>query len=142
MLPKLSQDNEKPRFTSKLEIFPALVIIRGHHHSLGSELTVRGGGICNCWVNFGSCPPLMTHELPLPLKMSLPKFIIAEEGGRETETLQQFEIRTSNFPPEQSSSEDRRGRQKSRFYHHFVCLNGPSCSAVRERERESLSHHA
>ena len=72
----------------------------------------------------------MTHELPLPLKMSLPKFIIAEEGGREAETLQQFEIRTSNFPPEQSSSEDRTGRQKSRFYHHFVCLNGPRCSAA------------
>ena len=53
--------------------------------SEGSELTVRGGGICNCWVNFGSCPPLMTHELPSRCPC-LPKFIIAEERGKRRQT--------------------------------------------------------
>ena len=67
LITKYSQLHSKPL---------ALAITRGRQPRI---VNWQWGGICNCWVNFGSCPPLMTHErAPLsPLKMSLPKFIIA-----------------------------------------------------------------
>ena len=71
LITKYSQLHSKPL---------ALAITRGRQPRI---VNWQWGGICNCWVNFGSCPPLMTHErAPLsPLKMSLPKFIIAVKEG-------------------------------------------------------------
>ena len=45
----------------------ALVITRGRQPRI---VNWQWGGICNCWVNFGSCPSIMTHG-PLDHKVEI-----------------------------------------------------------------------
>ena len=85
-----------------------------------------------------ACPPLMTHELPSRCPC-LPKFIIAEKESWKMvddgdKTLQQFEIRMSNFPPEQSSL-PRIGQADKKVDFItilFVSTVRPSCSERRD----------